>query len=118
MAWFSQVHIQDADNGLEAINTDFVTAQNISFSFTAPRQAACCYRRRRWEPWHKGPRHITISVASGALQFCCCCHCCRNAAELSCAPAPSCRGVKTTTQDCSGHHGLWAAASSNVLFTE
>lgn len=57
MAWFTQVHIQDADNGLEAINADFVTAQNISFSYTAPRQACCCCCRRCCEG---GRRGITV----------------------------------------------------------
>ena len=36
----------------------------------------------------------------------------------ACCRRLGCRGSKATTQDCNGHHGLWAAASSNMLFTE
>lgn len=32
-------------------------------------------------------------------------------------PTATCRGTRNT-QECNGHHGLWAAASSNVLITK
>ncbi|KAL4423187.1 hypothetical protein ABPG77_000320 [Micractinium sp. CCAP 211/92] len=61
-SWVRNIRIIDADNGGEAINSDFMTYYNISVEVTAPR----------------GGKNV---------------------------------GYKN------GHHGFWAAASSNVLFT-
>lgn len=84
----------DADNGAETINSDFVTMRNISLAFTAPRWAC---RLKCW--------------LAGRLQPCW--HCLLTRGRTARA-----RRGTVNTQQCNGHHGLWAAASSNVLVTK
>lgn len=122
-----QIRIIDADNGGEAINCDFMTYSNISVEVTAPR---CVLGGGGWGgrgvPWRRtcagrraGMARSSLSAAVATLR--CKAPVCRarlhppSPHRLSSAPTYI-RGGKNIAYK-NGHHGFWAAASSNVLFT-